>query len=81
MPAELPFSDQVKEAAFKRAGGRCECRRPDCGHQGRCQRKFAYYGSAEYHPRSNSGSNSLDNCQLLCLECHVAAHSHSHKVE
>lgn len=30
------FSDAIKEAAFKRAGGQCECTQAGHLHKGRC---------------------------------------------
>ena len=34
----MSFSKEIKMQAFERAGGRCECTRRGCGHEGRCQR-------------------------------------------
>jgi len=67
----MEFPDSVKDAAFRRSGGQCECTRSSCGHVGRCNTTITRY-SAEYNhipvdPRI--GSNTLANCEVLCVKC------------
>lgn len=55
---EFPIS--VKRAAYERSGGKCE----SCGK---------YVDHPEYDhiiPCGFDGSNDLDNCQVLCTDCH-----------
>lgn len=76
----MPFSEDVKLQAWKRAGGRCECKRVSCGHSGRCNKQLVYSNHSEgqrgaweaHHviSESNGGSDTLSNCQVLCLDCH-----------
>jgi 5-methylcytosine-specific restriction endonuclease McrA len=60
------FTTKTKLTAFTRANGRCENK--DCG------RKIDNMKvKAEYHhmlPCNLGGGNDLENCQLLCTECH-----------
>ena len=32
----MPFSKDIQDQAWQRAGGKCECTRQVCGHGGRC---------------------------------------------
>jgi len=75
----LAFSETVKDQAFKRSGGRCECNRQHNGlsaphHGGRCPKTFTRYGGqweAHHIVSVNSGgSDTLSNCEVLCLDCH-----------
>lgn len=59
------FSDNIKAQAMLRAKGHCE----DCGA------KIVLGNGPEYHhrylPATEPGSNTLDNCQVLCNRpCH-----------
>jgi 5-methylcytosine-specific restriction endonuclease McrA len=69
----MAFSEATKQAAFTRAGGQCECRRQACTEHTtvRCQTKLtgqwhAHHVTAE----ASGGSDSLSNCQALCIPCH-----------
>ena len=64
----MAFSDSVKNAAFRRAGGRCECRRRVCGHAGRCSKSLAN-GWHAHHITSQAaaGADTLSNCEALCV--------------
>lgn len=74
----MDFSEETKEAAWKRSGGRCECVRKE--HRdllrhpfGRCVVFFWSQAGAEFHhltAESVGGSNSLSNCEVLCRTCH-----------
>jgi len=63
----MAFSESVKDSAFKRSGGQCECRRTTHRHIGRCSTNITRYG-AEYHhivSQNAGGSDGLDNCEAL----------------
>ena len=77
----MAFSASVIRAAWERAGGRCECERKRCGHDGRCNKYLAWYdrgndyayGGWEAHHRvavASGGSDTLSNCEILCIKCH-----------
>jgi 5-methylcytosine-specific restriction endonuclease McrA len=55
------FSDAVKEAVWKRAGGRCE----SCGNRITLTPHYDHI-----RPTALSDDGSLSNCQLLCTACH-----------
>lgn len=67
----MAFSQDVKEQAYRRAGGKCECRRTVCGHSGRCNKSLAG-GWHAHHKLSQAagGSDGLENCEALCIPCH-----------
>jgi 5-methylcytosine-specific restriction enzyme A len=60
------FSKQTKRLAWKRCGGRCEA-------QG-CDTRFLPFATACHYdhriPFAISEDSSLDNCQILCVQCH-----------
>jgi 5-methylcytosine-specific restriction endonuclease McrA len=76
----MAFSELVRDQAYWRSGGRCECARlhplalypPHRG--GRCSRTFARHGGQwEAHHRLSvaaGGSDTLANCEVLCVACH-----------
>lgn len=67
----MAFSEDVKNQAYRRAGGKCECRRDACGHAGRCN--TALERTWEAHHRlsvSAGGADTLNNCEALCIRCH-----------
>lgn len=72
----MAFSETVKDEAFKRSGGRCECTRQHPGrtdaphHGGRCARTFTRQGSWEAHHITAGGPDTLSNCEALCVTCH-----------
>jgi 5-methylcytosine-specific restriction endonuclease McrA len=67
----MAFPQTVKDAAYRRAGGRCECTRTSCGHIGRCPRPLSA-GWEAHHIVSQlaGGADTLANCEALCLACH-----------
>jgi 5-methylcytosine-specific restriction endonuclease McrA len=73
----MPFPESVKDAAFARSGGRCECARKEDGHsQGRCATALTRK-SAEFHHKTATnagGPDTLDNCEVLCVTCHRNMH-------
>jgi 5-methylcytosine-specific restriction endonuclease McrA len=75
------FSEDTKNAAFSRAGGRCQCTRRGHGHDARrCNAPLTRYGDgAHFHhitAESAGGSNTLSNCEALCVKCHKATQSY-----
>jgi len=68
----MAFSQETKEAAYQRAGGRCECTMKGCSHHtGRCTATLR--GGWHAHHRTSQaagGSDSLSNCQAMCVTCH-----------
>lgn len=70
----MAFSEATKQAAFRRAGGQCECRRLSCTihFTTRCQTKLTA-GRWHAHHRTavaSGGEDSLSNCEALCIPCH-----------
>ena len=85
----MPFSDRVVEAAWERAEGRCECKRVRCGHETRCNRRLSWNsrgidddlrGWEAHHitAASKGRTDSLSNCEILCIACHKNTQSYGH---
>jgi 5-methylcytosine-specific restriction protein A len=75
----MAFPDWVKDAAFRRSGGRCECRRSSHGHPfGRCSATITRYGAEFHHITSQAagGPDTLENCEALCITCHRQTRSY-----
>lgn len=84
----MAFSDSVIRAAWQRAEGRCECGRTSCGHgPWRCGKKLSWnargmdsaIGGWEAHHKvavSSGGSDTLSNCEILCIPCHKKTRSY-----
>lgn len=77
----MPFTDSVKEQAFKRSGGKCECKSQHAGeraphHGAKCPRAFfevwGWYVNPLI-PEEKGGSSALENAEVLCLECYQLA--------
>ena len=74
----LVFSEEVVEAAWRRSGGYCECRRKTHEHSyTRCNKQLvkansgrAGRGCWEAHHLDASRGDSLSNCQILCWDYH-----------
>jgi len=75
----MGFPSSVVEAAWKRSGGLCECRRErHTYHTGRCNKqlgwenrgKDGYRGCWEAHHINAGGPDTLSNCEILCCQCH-----------
>lgn len=76
----MGFSETVRDQAFSRSGGRCECTRSHAGianaphYGGRCTRTFTRHGSQWHAHHKTSvaagGSDNLSNCEVLCAACH-----------
>ena len=76
----MPFSESVKNEAFIRAGGRCECKKVSHDHSsGRCLAKLTRDTAVFHHmlSESNGGQNNLSNCKVLCLDCFKIIHCSS----
>ena len=66
----MAFSRDTKDAAWRRAGGKCECTRTTCRHTGRCNAKLDKWHAHHKTAVSSSGSDALSNCEALCVPCH-----------
>lgn len=76
----MPFPENVVKEAWTRSGGKCECKRTNHGHSGRCNRTLLYgsrgsetsYGWEAHHivAEDSGGLNTLSNCEILCMDCH-----------
>lgn len=79
----MAFSDDIVKKAWQRAGERCECKRVNCTHRGRCNKSLLWgsrgkeskYGWEAHHINSN-GSDTLSNCEILCIDCHKNTRSY-----
>lgn len=68
----MAFPDSVKDAAFRRSMGKCECIRTTHAHRGRCSALLTRT-TAEFHhitAQSVQGHDGLSNCEVLCSSCH-----------
>ena len=67
----MAFSEQVKDEAYIRADGKCECTRKVCGHNRRCNSSLVK-GWHAHHITSQAagGEDTLANCEALCVSCH-----------
>jgi len=73
----MAFPDSVVDAAWIRAGGKCECRRvghvhsiPHGSSLTRANRGREGRGAWEAHHRVRGGPDTLSNCEILCWDCH-----------
>ena len=66
----MAFPQSVLDAAWKRAGGRCECTLKVCGHSGQCNAKLPPWHAHHRVAVASGGDDSLSNCQALCPPCH-----------
>lgn len=73
----MAFPKETKNEAYFRAKGKCECKRADCGHKGRCDKGLAS-GWHAHHVTSEKagGSDGLSNCEALCIPCHQNTQSY-----
>ena len=82
----MAFSQSVIKQAWDRAGGKCECRRKTCGHGARCNKQLVWENHSEgergaweaHHVTAvaSGGSDTLSNCEILCLDCHKNTRSY-----
>lgn len=72
----MSFTAGIKDEAFSRCRGRCECRRTEHSHRGgRCDRSVTRH-TAQYHPIAEGETVNRDtaqNCRVLCPHCQVRA--------
>jgi 5-methylcytosine-specific restriction endonuclease McrA len=68
----MPFPESVKDEAFKRAGGRCECKRSGHPHIGRCMIRLTPSTAQLHHITAQAvgGDDGISNCEVLCAHCH-----------
>lgn len=67
----MAFAESVKDRAFARSNGRCECRNTAHGHGSRCTHTVTRYNAAFRQVltvRSDS-DGSLVGCEVLCQTC------------
>lgn len=84
----MPFSELAIREAWKRAGGsyppnpsHCECTRRKHYHpDGRCNKELIWEnkgredrGKWEAHHFSPAAGDILENCEILCCDCHNLA--------
>jgi 5-methylcytosine-specific restriction endonuclease McrA len=78
----MAFSTTTKQAALRRSGGRCECRRVTHKHPSvRCSRTVTMT-TAHFHHRSAQavgGHDGFSNCEVLCVPCHQATASYGRR--
>ena len=75
----MTLSETVKERAYKRSGGQCECSKTGHGHFGRCDSMVTRYG-AQFHLKDHGEIEpTLSSVEVLCLFCfrQTAAQSRS----
>lgn len=75
----MAFSQTVKDQAYIRAGGMCECTRTGCGHKGRCYASLSTrsgWHAHHIHADSKGGADTLSNCEALCVDCHANTYSY-----
>ncbi len=74
----IGFAERVRDEAFARCGGRCECAREHRGqeaphHGGRCPNTFPRNGKWEARRRvrvNSLGEYIVFDRSALCLPCH-----------
>jgi hypothetical protein len=75
----MAFPDSVVAEAWKRSGGCCECSRWNHLHGGPCNVRLIreargndkVLGGWEAHHVTAGGPDTLSNCEILCIPCHV----------
>jgi 5-methylcytosine-specific restriction protein A len=69
----MAFSRETTDAAWNRAGGKCECTRKICTHHtARCNAPLSAGKWHAHHKTAvaSGGDDSLSNCEGLCIPCH-----------
>lgn len=70
----MAFSQETTSAAWRRAGGQCECTRKTCSHHAgrRCQNPLEAHKWHAHHKTAvaSGGDDTLANCEALCIPCH-----------
>jgi hypothetical protein len=70
----MAFSQATKDAAYRRAGGKCECTMAVCSKHrsgSRCNADLSRGWHAHHkHTLSGGGGDELSNCLAMCIACH-----------
>ena len=69
----VEFADSVKNDAFARSHGICECRRANHRHTGgRCRARITRWGAVfnQDTVQMRGPQDSLENCVAMCVACH-----------
>lgn len=67
----MAFSQSVKDSAYQRAGGKCECTMSGCGHGTRCNKSLGSNWHAHHKTaQASGGADTLSNCLAMCIPCH-----------
>ena len=73
----MVFSDYVIQQAWRRSGGRCECRRLAHNHPVRCDKELKLanrgkegQGRWEARPIDKALGDTVPNCEILCADCY-----------
>lgn len=67
----MAFSAETRAAAYKLAGGVCQCEMSVCSHRGKCGKALGSNWHAHHkHSVAAGGSDALSNCQPMCIACH-----------
>jgi 5-methylcytosine-specific restriction endonuclease McrA len=72
----MAFPKSVTDAAYRRAGGKCECTRSSCGHTGRCNKTLNKWHAHHITSVAAGGADTLSNCEALCVDCHENTRSY-----
>ena len=72
----MPFSELTVLAAWARSGGFCECKEEAHAHEGGCKTRLLWtlqrgqlVGGWWACRKVALGKDSLENCQIKCVEC------------
>ncbi|MEP7234922.1 MAG: hypothetical protein ABI778_06470 [Ignavibacteriota bacterium] len=70
----MEYPQLIKDQAYKRSTGKCECTRTTHTHTGRCNTKM---GQQNWYVHSKSSLRSredisLENAEVICSPCHEA---------
>ena len=73
----MAFPESVIDQAWKRSGGKCECKRTSHGHASPHGKQLVKsnqgregIGAWEAHHINANGGDVLSNCEILCWDCH-----------
>jgi len=67
----MAFSEETKNQAWRRAGGKCECTLKTCSHHtGRCNSSLSKWHAHHKVAVASGGDDTLSNCGALCVRCH-----------
>jgi hypothetical protein len=67
----MGFTKGVKDEAFQRAGGRCECTHAGHGHFGRCEATVTRHSAqfASRQVKAEEPKYTATFCEVLCVFC------------